>query len=100
MFVIVVVVMSNPAILDAVSSTTSDVEAEEIEEMTIDITQNAEVTASAKPKRWSRSANEEFFVNIMIRCEGLFYYYYMVYLTSFNILITERAVRCTSRGRL
>jgi hypothetical protein len=28
-----------------------------------------ETSASAKPKRWSRSENEEFFVNIMIRCE-------------------------------
>ena len=31
-----------------------------------------ETSGSAKPKRWSRSENEEFFVNIMIRCAILF----------------------------
>jgi hypothetical protein len=31
-----------------------------------------ETSSSAKPKRWSRSENEEYFVNIMIRCEVLF----------------------------
>jgi hypothetical protein len=31
-----------------------------------------ETSSSAKPKRWSRSENEEYFINIMIRCEVFF----------------------------